>query len=126
MEAAELATAAVTGRPGELKLLFGNLIDNALCHGPPEGTVRISLVLDGRDSCRARVHDDGGNIPAEHLDRLFERFYRVESSRSRAAGGTGLGLAIARKIVHRHGGDIRIASSPEKGTDVLIGLPRID
>jgi two-component system phosphate regulon sensor histidine kinase PhoR len=70
------------------------------------------------------VSDTGVGIPAEHIPRLTERFYRVDASRSRAKGGTGLGLAIVKHVVQRHGGQLRIASEPGKGSVFTVQLPR--
>ena len=69
------------------------------------------------------VSDDGPGIPPEHLDRVFERFHRVDESRARERGGTGLGLAIARAIVEAHGGRIRAESSAGAGTTITLELP---
>ena len=117
-------TPSVQGNETDLWQLFSNLLDNALRYGPPNGAVRIT-VKNGTDSWATTcVHDEGGAIPPDQLPRLFDRFYRVESSRSEASGGTGLGLAIAREIVRRHGGDIAITSDPQTGTSVTVRLPR--
>jgi len=114
----------VRGDETELWQLFSNLLDNALRYGPSDGVVRISL-QDGPDRwVTACVHDDGGGIPPEKLPRLFDRFYRVDSSRSQASGGSGLGLAIVREIVQRHHGEIEITSDPQSGTSVIVRLPR--
>jgi len=69
------------------------------------------------------VKDGGDGIAPEHLPRLTERFYRVDSARSRESGGTGLGLAIVKHIVERHRGEMRIDSSPGQGTEVSVSLP---
>lgn len=115
--------ATVRGAPAELARLFGNLIDNAVKHGPRGGTVHVQLATDGAERCRVVVRDEGGAIPADQLTRLFERFYRADGSRSSVTGGSGLGLAIAKEIALRHGGSIRIASSWAEGTVVSIHLP---
>ncbi len=118
------AALSIRGDETELWQLFSNLLDNALRYGPPNGAVQITSE-NGSDSwATACVHDEGGTIPPDKLPRLFDRFYRVESSRSEASGGTGLGLAIAREIARRHGGDIAIISDPQGGTSVTVRLPR--
>jgi two-component system heavy metal sensor histidine kinase CusS len=113
----------VRGNENELRQLFDNLLDNALRYGPPGGTVRVAL--EARDNeVVVSMRDEGGRIPAEALPHLFDRFYRVDSSRSQTSGGTGLGLAIAREIARRHEGDVKIISNPEAGTVVSVNLPR--
>jgi len=116
------APLTVKGSPVELGSLFGNLIDNAIKHGPTGGTISVLAIANNND-CLVTVHDEGGLIPAEQIDQLFDRFYRADASRSRATGGSGLGLAIANQIVLRHGGDISITSSPAEGTTVSVRLP---
>jgi two-component system heavy metal sensor histidine kinase CusS len=115
---------SIEGDETELQRLFSNLLDNALRYGPPKGTIHI-ILQDGPGPCATVcVHDEGGNIPPEKLPRLFDRFYRVDSSRSQASGGAGLGLAIAREIVLRQHGDITMTSDPQAGTSVIVRLPR--
>ncbi|MBN1845934.1 MAG: HAMP domain-containing histidine kinase [Sedimentisphaerales bacterium] len=117
-------TVRVRGNPAELGQLFGNLLENALRYGPPDGTVRI--LADGQSEAgyvTVSIHDEGGQIPPKDLPHLFERFYRTDSSRNHATGGAGLGLAIAREIAHRHGGTIEINSEPASGTTVRVHLP---
>lgn len=110
-------TPSVQGNETELWQLFCNLLDNALRHGPPNGEVHVTL-KNGSDSwVTTCVHDEENAIPPDKLPYLFDRFYRVESSRSEASGGTGLGLAIAREIVRRHRGDIAITSDPHTRYD---------
>lgn len=93
--------------------VFLNLMGNALQYTPPGGAVRVAARPDaGR--VRVVVEDTGTGIPAEHLPHVFERFYRVDKSRSRAGGGSGIGLTIARHLVEAHGGEIR-AQSPGTG-----------
>lgn len=119
------AAARVQGDETELRQLFSNLLDNALRYGPAKGVVRITLQDGPGPWVTACVHDEGGALPAESLPRLFDRFYRADSSRSQASGGAGLGLAIAREIVLRHHGDIAITSDPQTGTSVVVHLPRM-
>ncbi len=118
------AAVCVQGDETELRQLFSNLLDNALRYGPPKGIVRITLQDGPGPWVTTCVHDEGGAIPPEKLPHLFDRFYRVDSSRSQASGGAGLGLAIAREIVLRHHGDIAITSDPQTGTSVIVRLPR--
>ena len=114
---------SVRGDENELRRLFGNLLDNALRYGPPRGVVRISLEEGPGSWATVRIHDEGGAIPPEHLPRLFDRFYRVDASRSQTCGGAGLGLAIAHQIVQRHHGQITITSERQTGTSVIVRLP---
>jgi len=101
-----------------------NLIDNAIKYGrEAEGQVIVSLIT-GRESVRVTVRDNGAGIAPEHQARVFERFYRVEKSRSRAAGGTGLGLAISKHIIEAHKSSIRIKSAVGEGTAMEFKLPR--
>jgi len=116
----------VRGDEDLLGRLFGNLLDNAIRHGPPGGTVGLSLSGQADGPCVVTVRDEGGRIPPEILARLFDRFYRADSSRNHSTGGTGLGLAIARQIARRHGGEVSIESSPAKGTVVTVRLPRLE
>jgi len=120
----EAPPTTVKGDENELRQLFGNLLDNALRHGPRGGTVRVTLANGTEDRVTVSVHDEGGQISPDTVVHLFDRFYRVDSSRSQASGGSGLGLAIAREIAHRHGGDIEITSNPQAGTVVSVSLPR--
>ncbi len=106
-----------------LRQLFGNLVDNALRHGPIGDEVRITINDQGGNEVTVSVHDEGGQIPQDVQTRLFDRFYRVDSSRSQDSGGSGLGLAIVREIVLRHGVSVEITSNPEPGTLVIVHLP---
>lgn len=114
----------VTGDENELRQLFRNLLDNALGYGPPGGTVRVWVENEADHAVVVRVHDEGGHIPPEALAHLFDRFYRVDSSRSQTSGGSGLGLAIAREIARRHKGEVEITSNARAGTVVSVSLPR--
>ena len=89
--------------------VLANLLTNALRHTPPGGTVQAS-VGQRADRIEIVVADDGEGIAAEHLDRVFERFYRIDPARARASGGTGIGLAIVRAIVEAHGGTVQASS----------------
>jgi signal transduction histidine kinase len=120
---AEPRLPAIALDPDRLGEVLANLLENALRHTPPGGRVGLEAVRRG-DRIELSVSDDGDGIPAEHLDRIFERFYRVDRSRSRAEGGSGIGLAIARAIVGAHGGTIHAESDGEgRGARFVISLP---
>jgi two-component system phosphate regulon sensor histidine kinase PhoR len=105
-----------------LEQMLTNLIDNGIKFSRPNGTVTISHQTGARD--RILVTDDGDGIPAQHLERLFERFYRVDRARSRELGGTGLGLAIVKHLALLHGGEITVQSELGKGSTFTIHLPK--
>jgi signal transduction histidine kinase len=104
--------------------VLGNLLTNALRHTPGGGCVTLSAVAS-EGMVRVTVADTGRGIPSEDLPYLFERFWRGDKSRSRAAGGTGLGLAIARQLVEMHGGTISVESTPGQGSKFWFTLPII-
>jgi heavy metal sensor kinase len=109
----------IRASPDHLIRLFLNLLDNAVKYTPKKGVV--VLRAEGRgDSVVVSVSNSGSGIAADHLPHLFERFYRVEKSRSRSMGGTGLGLAIAQEIVHRHHATITVDSQPSSGTTFTV------
>jgi signal transduction histidine kinase len=105
------------------QLLF-NLLDNAFRFTSPGGIVMVRAVRTG-GACEVTVEDTGPGIPAEHLPYVFERFYRVEPSRSRDDGGTGIGLAIARSVVDAHGGRIWAESEEGAGSRFRFVLPTV-
>lgn len=113
----------IQGSPDHLIRLFLNLLDNAVKHTPAQGTVSLTAFVQGH-CVQVSVSDTGLGILPEHLPHLFERFYRVEKSRSRAMGGTGLGLAIAQEIIHRHDGAIAVQSQPGYGTTFTVSFSR--
>ena len=107
-----------------LQQVLGNLIGNAIKYGRSEGHVGVSgHRIDGSNSIELCVQDDGPGIPAEALERVFERFYRVDKARSREQGGTGLGLSIVKHIVQSHGGKVWAKSELGKGTAFYFTLP---
>lgn len=99
-----------------------NLVDNAIKYSGSGGTVRVRARQAGSE-VEIRVEDEGIGIPGSHLPRLFERFYRVDKSRSRKEGGTGLGLAIVKHIVQAHGGSVDVESAVGRGSAFIIRLP---
>jgi two-component system phosphate regulon sensor histidine kinase PhoR len=104
-----------------LEQMLTNLIDNGIKFSRQNGTVMISHEAGARD--RILVTDDGDGIPVQHLERLFERFYRVDRARSREMGGTGLGLAIVKHLALLHGGEVTVQSELGKGSTFTIHLP---
>jgi two-component system phosphate regulon sensor histidine kinase PhoR len=113
----------VRGDRSQLEQLVRNLVDNALKYGAPDSQVEVGVEEDEHGAVILSVRDHGEGIDAQHLPHLTRRFYRVDPSRSRAAGGTGLGLAIVKHIVERHRGRLDIASRKGEGTTVTIRLP---
>lgn len=99
-----------------------NLIDNAIKYSPSKTTVTI-LCLKNKDHLEVTIQDQGMGIPAEHLPRLFERFYSVDKARSREMGGSGLGLSIVKHISAIHSGDVSVKSEMGKGTTFTISIP---
>jgi signal transduction histidine kinase len=108
--------------PEGARLVLRNLFDNALRYTPPGGAITVRGVTE-EDGIALQVSDTGSGIPREHLSRVFERFYRVDPSRSRAEGGTGLGLAIVRHTVEAHGGRVGVESQLGEGTTVTCWFP---
>jgi signal transduction histidine kinase len=113
------AGMALLGRPMDLRRCLVNLIDNAVKYGHA-AKVTVDRI---NGAARIRIRDAGPGIPAAELARVFDPFYRVETSRSRESGGTGLGLTIARNIAEQHGGSIVLANHPEGGLEVTLMLP---
>lgn len=109
-----------------LDQVLSNLIDNAIKYGRPGGSVRIEgRELPEGDLIEMAVVDDGPGIPAEAAERVFERFYRVDTARSREQGGTGLGLSIVKHIIQAHGGEVRLETAPGKGSAFRFTLPAV-
>jgi signal transduction histidine kinase len=108
------------GRPLALKRCIGNLIDNALRYG---GEADIEL-RDSEDAVILTIADNGPGIPPEALNKVFEPFFRLESSRARESGGTGLGLSIARNIARSHGGELVLRNRSQGGLIAELTLPR--
>ncbi len=121
--------ALVPGDADQLRQVFANLIENAIKYGAEGGEVRLVLSPIAHEPAlrgagvMVRVIDRGEGIPEHHIGRLTERFYRVDTHRSRDMGGTGLGLAIVKHILNRHRGRLRIASTPGQGSTFTVLLP---
>jgi len=105
-----------------LEQMLTNLVDNGFKFSHEHGTVSISHETGTRD--RILVRDEGDGIPAQHLERLFERFYRADRARSRELGGTGLGLAIVKHLALLHGGEVTVESELGKGSTFTLHLPK--
>ncbi len=112
----------VHGDIERLRQLIWNLVENAVRYTPAGGTVTLALRRHG-PVAELTVNDTGIGIPPEHLPHIFERFYRVDTSRSRALGGTGLGLSIVRQIAEAHGGQVRVRSTLGEGSTFTVALP---
>lgn len=110
------------GDPGRIHEVLTNLLTNAVRHSPAGGEVRVRGA-PGPGGIRIEVSDEGVGVPPDDIERIFDRFYRVDAARKSGAGGAGLGLAIARSIVELHGGSIRAASQPPAGCRIIFDLP---
>ena len=108
--------------PMAVRQIVTNLVENAIRYSPSGGTITV-FTRSENGSVALGVRDTGSGIPAEHLPRIFERFYRVDPARSRAAGGTGLGLAIVKHLAEAHGGSVRAESRPGQETTVVALFP---
>jgi len=107
-----------------LEQIVLNLVENALRHTGEGGSITIDTAA-ARNGVLLEVRDTGAGIPLEHLPRIFERFYRADSGRSREAGGTGLGLAIVKHMVEAHGGSVSADSVVGSGTTIRIFFPDV-
>ncbi len=106
-----------------IEQVFLNLIGNAIKYNEPGGKITVRGFYEA-DSAKIEFEDTGIGIPESDIPRIFERFYRVDKSRSRESGGTGLGLAIVKHIIERHSGQIHVKSHPQQGSTFTITLPR--
>ncbi|MGF6886085.1 two-component system OmpR family sensor kinase [Nocardia sp. GAS34] len=116
-------TLEVSGDAARLRQVLANLVGNALNHTPPGTPVTVRLT-PSEDQVRMEVCDEGPGLSPEAAARVFERFYRTDSSRARASGGTGLGLSIVQALVTAHGGTVGADSTPGRGTTFTVVLPR--
>ena len=115
----------VKADPQRIMQVMSNLVENAVKYGNENGRVMVNLDED-KKHILVSVRDNGPGIPLEHLSRIFERFYRVEKSRSKDRGGTGLGLAIVKHILNAHKTKITVKSQLEKGTTFRFKLERME
>src|SRR5688500_17588644 len=123
---AGVAGTRVLGSARQLGVAVGNLVENAIVYSDPGARVVVAAHVQARsddDYVEITVSDNGIGIPPAELDRIFERFYRVDYARSRANGGTGLGLAIVKHIAAIHGGDVSVWSQVGQGSTFTIRIP---
>jgi len=112
----------IRGDSRQITSALGNLVENAVKYSDPEGLVQVRTRYDDR-WLEVLVADQGVGIPARDIDRVFERFYRVDRARSRETGGTGLGLSIVRHVATIHGGDVQVSSTEGEGSTFVLRLP---
>jgi two-component system phosphate regulon sensor histidine kinase PhoR len=122
LESTGAPDSLVPSDPDAMNQVFGNLIENALKYGAAGKRIRVGAKAAGNE-VEFVVQDFGPGIASEHLDRIFERFYRVDKARSRESGGTGLGLAIVKHIVQAHGGRVWAESELGSGAQFHFTLP---
>ncbi|MGH7990885.1 MAG: sensor histidine kinase, partial [Limisphaerales bacterium] len=119
----ELKSEMVWADRERLQQVFFNLLDNAIKYGRDGGEVSVRARTISQNEIEVQVQNDGAGIPAAAIERVFERFYRVDKARSREEGGTGLGLAIVKHIVLAHDGRVWAQSEPERGAIFFFTLP---
>ncbi len=117
-------TPEVLGDDARLRQVLGNLVANALQHTPETAGITVRVGTD-EDNAVLEVCDEGPGMSQEDARRVFERFYRADTSRTRASGGTGLGLSIVDSLVYAHGGTVRVVTAPGQGCRFTVSLPRI-
>jgi len=113
----------VKADPDRIIQVLRNILNNAYRYTPDNGKISISALQKDEDTVQLRISDNGTGVSENELIKIFNRFYRIDTSRQRDGEGSGLGLAIARSIVERHGGKIWAESNPGGGLSVLIDLP---
>lgn len=117
------ADMQVIGDRRQLVSAVSNLVENAVKYSEPDSTVEVTALVDS-DWVEMQVRDFGVGIPMRDLERIFERFYRVDRARSRDTGGTGLGLAIVRHVANNHGGEVSVTSIEGEGSTFVLKVPR--
>ena len=117
-------TPEVLGDEPRIRQVLSNLVANALQHTPETADVTVRVGTEGNDAV-LEVVDTGPGMSQQDASRVFERFYRTDSSRARTSGGTGLGLSIVNALVHAHGGVVTVTTTPGKGCCFRVTLPRV-
>ena len=123
LSARDRGAPVVVSDPERLRRILENLVDNAIKYSPEGAHVEITSEAGPDGAARVEVTDDGPGIAAEHLERLFERFYRVDKARSRELGGTGLGLSIVKHLAEGMGASVSVASELGRGSRFVVLLP---
>jgi signal transduction histidine kinase len=113
------AARSILGKPQALRRCLTNLIANAIKFGS-----QATVIVEDGTALVIRIRDEGPGVPNEELERVFEPFYRLESSRNRDTGGSGLGLSIARDVIQAHGGSLILQNLPVRGLEAIVSLPR--
>ena len=121
-EGEDVAAIIVECDEESMRQAVTNLVDNAIAHSAEAMTVRVGIEHDGVIA-EIAVHDEGVGIPADAIERVFERFYRVDAARSRARGGTGIGLSIVKHVAQAHGGTVELTSALDVGSTFRLRLP---
>ena len=116
--------ALVSADPERIEQILHNLLQNAQRYSKPNTSITVSIV-DEQGNIKLSIRDQGPGIPEEYIDKVFERFYRVDKSRGREHGGTGLGLAIARKLAEVHNGTLTAENHPDGGAIFTLSLPKL-
>jgi len=117
-------TPEVLGDEARLRQVLGNLVSNALQHTPASAGISVRVGTADSDAV-LEVCDEGPGMSHDDAQRVFERFYRTDSSRARASGGTGLGLSIVDSLVYAHGGTVSVITAPGRGCTFKVSMPRI-
>ena len=117
-------TPEVIGDDARLRQVLGNLVSNALQHTPESARITVRVGTEGANAV-LEVIDQGPGMTKDDAHRIFERFYRADTSRARISGGTGLGLSIVDSLVYAHGGTVTVVTAPGQGCRFRVSLPRI-
>src|SRR5207247_167567 len=113
---------SVLGESDRLRQMMANLVENAVRYTPAGGEVTVNVRAENGRWSVLEVDDNGIGIAAEHIPRIFDRFYRVDPARGRATGGTGLGLSIVKHVAESHGGSVEVTSTPGAGSRFTVRL----